>query len=388
MKRIVLLGLGAFVVASDGTLVIGLLRQVADTLSVSISAAGQAVTLFAVVYAIGSPLLVRALRGARPGRVLVGALTLFIGANAMTGAAPSLGFLLAARVLAAACAGVFMPLAALVAARTVPSGKEGRALAVVVGGASAATAIGVPLGTFVGGALGWRTAFYAIAVVTTLVAVALWLEPDPLEHAMTQPVQQERRAEALLILATTLVWAAGSFTFFTYIAVVLHRTATIGTTGLALYLLVFGLTGIGGAAASGWLTDVKGAFTAVSLALVVVAVGLTAFGAIAVLGDGRSTGLSALAIVIYGLGTWAVTPPQQKRLVGLGNSEFLLSLNASALYGGVAVGSFLGGLLLTGTGGIARLCFVGAALEGTALVIAALAHGFNAQLKLRPSAPR
>jgi predicted MFS family arabinose efflux permease len=370
MKRIVLLGLGAFVVASDGTLVIGLLRQVAATLSVSVSTAGQAVTLFALVYAIGGPLLVRALRRARPERVLVGALALFVGANAMTGAAPSMGFLLGARVLAAACAGVFMPLAALVAARTVPGEKEGRALAIVVGGASAATAIGVPLGTFVGGAFGWRTSFYAIAVVTAIVAVALWLEPSA-EHVAPEPVQQERPVEALLTLATTLVWAAGSFTFFTYIAVVLHRTAAIGTTGLALYLLVFGLTGIGGAAASGWLTDMKGAFTALSLALVMVAAALTALGAIALLGSGRSAGLSALAVAVYGVGTWAVTPAQQKRLVGLGNSEVLLSLNASALYGGVAVGSIVGGFLLTGAGGIARLCFIAAGLEVTALVVAA-----------------
>ena len=176
MKRIVLLGLGAFVVASDGTLVIGLLRPVAATLGVSVSSAGQAVTLFALVYAIGGPLLVRALRRTRPEGVLVAALALFVAANALTGAAPSMGFLLVARGLAAACAGVFMPLAALVAARTVPGEKEGRALAIVVGGASAATAIGVPLGTFIGGS--WpRTAFFAIAVVTAVVAIALCLEP-------------------------------------------------------------------------------------------------------------------------------------------------------------------------------------------------------------------
>jgi predicted MFS family arabinose efflux permease len=186
------------------------------------------------------------------------------------------------------------------------------------------------------------------------------------------------------------VWAAGSFTFFTYIAVVLHRTAAIGTTGLALYLLVFGLTGVGGAAASGWLTDVKGAFTALSLALVMVAIALTGLGAIALFGSGRSIGLSALAIAIYGIGTWAVTPAQQKRLVGLGNSEVFLSLNASALYGGVALGSILGGFLLSGTDGtdgIARLCFVAAALEVTALVIAALARRITAQPAPHQSAP-
>src|SRR4051812_1061602 len=90
MRRIALLGLGAFVVASDGTLVIGLLRQVADSLDVSASAAGQAVTVFAAAYAIGGPLLVHGLRRARPERVLAGSLALFIVANLGTAAASSL----------------------------------------------------------------------------------------------------------------------------------------------------------------------------------------------------------------------------------------------------------------------------------------------------------
>jgi DHA1 family inner membrane transport protein len=369
MRRIALLGMGAFVVATDGTLVIGLLRQIARSLNVSAGAAGQAVTVFAAVYAVGGPLLVRALRRRRLERVLVGALALFVAANAMTAAASSLATLLMARALAAACAGVFMPLAALVAARTIAPERQARALAVVVGGASAATAIGVPLGTFIGASFGWRTAFYAIAVATALVVVGLWFALEPRECEASRTVPPARRAEVVLTLATTLVWAAGSFTFFTYIALVLHKTAAVGASGLALYLLLFGLGGVGGAAASGWLTDRKGSLIALTLALVIVAAALGALGAVAAFGSSQGALLSAIAIAAYGVGTWAVTPPQQKRLIGRGQDGVLLSLNASALYGGVALGSFLGGVLLSGTHSIARVCFVAAALEVGALVI-------------------
>jgi predicted MFS family arabinose efflux permease len=205
MKRIALLGMGAFIVASDGTLVIGLLRQIASSLDVSASAAGQTVTVFAAVYALGGPLIVRALRKVRTERVLVGALALFVATNTMTAAAPSLAFLLFARVLAAVCAGVFTPMAALVAARTVTHERQGRALAVVVGGASAATAIGVPLGTYVGGAFGWRSVFYAIAVLTTLVDIGLWFALEPGEGLETEPVVTAQRAPVVLTLATTLL---------------------------------------------------------------------------------------------------------------------------------------------------------------------------------------
>src|SRR5205085_4364894 len=165
-RGLAVLALGAFVVAADGTLVVGLLRQIARSLEVSPATAGQALTVFGAVYALGAPLIVRAARAVRPERLAAAALALFAVGNALTAAAPSYAALLGARALAAACAGVFMPTAALVAARAASEERRGRALTVVVGGSSAATALGVPLGTFVGGAVGWRAIFYAVAIAS------------------------------------------------------------------------------------------------------------------------------------------------------------------------------------------------------------------------------
>src|SRR6266567_9297902 len=88
-RRVALLALGSFVVASDGTLVVALLRQIASTLSVSPAAAGQAVTVFAAGYALGAPLLIRAARRAPQERLIAGTLGVFVLANAATAAAPS-----------------------------------------------------------------------------------------------------------------------------------------------------------------------------------------------------------------------------------------------------------------------------------------------------------
>src|SRR5438067_11463106 len=130
-----------------------------------------------------------------------------------------------ARILAAACAGVFMATAAALAARTVAQHRRGRALATVVGGASIATALGVPLGTLLGGVLGWRTIFYGIAVLTALVTVAISTLPSNQDLSRAPSQTTLRRVDVLLTLGTTLLWATGSFTFFTYAAVVLHHTA-------------------------------------------------------------------------------------------------------------------------------------------------------------------
>jgi predicted MFS family arabinose efflux permease len=295
---------------------------------------------------------VRAAHVVRPERLAAGALALFAVANAATAAAPSYAALLGARVLAAACAGVFMPTAALVAARAAGEERRGRALAIVVGGSSAATALGVPLGTLVGGAVGWRAVFYAVAIASALIAAAatsLRTEAPPAAPA---------RAGVPLTLATTLLWATGSFTFFTYVAVVLARRASVGTAGLAAFLLLFGLVGIAGAAAAGRLTDARGPITPLVGALLLVTVALAGLA----VATGRVA--AAALVALYALGTWAVTPPQQHRLVAAGgDTGFLLSLNASALYAGVALGSGLGGAILAATGSIAALCGVAAGLE-------------------------
>ena len=331
---------------------VGLLREIAASLAVSPAAAGQAVTVFAAVYAVGVPLLIRAARHAGRERVLVVALALFAVANAATAAAPSLAALLGARILAAACAGVFMATATAIAADTLRPERRGRSLAIVVGGASAATALGVPLGTLLGGAVGWRTTFYGIAALTILVTVGTAVALPPSRGV--QPVTAQRTLlspRVLLTLGTTLLWASGSFTFFTYIAVVLSGTASISSSGLAGFLLLFGVAGVGGAGLAGWLTDTKGALPTLVGALALVVVSLAGLGITAAFAGGAvAIAGSAASVAGYGIGTWAVTPPQQHRLLqGGGENRLLLSLNASAIYAGVAIGSALGGAILAHT---------------------------------------
>ncbi len=374
-RRLVLLALGAFVVAGDGTLVVGLLPEIARSIRASSSVAGQAVTVFAVVYAFVAPLIVRATRRAPQKRILISTLALFTVANAATAAAPSPAALLASRAFAAGCAGVFMPTAAAAAAAIGSPRREARALAVVVAGASAATVLGVPLGTFAGGAIGWRPVFYAVAALTTLITVAMTALSPIGEQASREMVPSlVWRRGVLVTLVITLLWATGSFTFFTYVGIVLHRAAGVGAPGLAGLLLVFGLAGIAGAGASGRVADTQGPLAATRGALAILAVAL---GGLALISPtpGRGTAVIATAVVMaaYGFGTWAVTPPQQQRLISYGGDErFLLSLNASTLYCGVALGSATGGLTLALTGNTAVVCVLAAAFTVVALAVSTL----------------
>ena len=218
-RRLALLASGSFVVATDGTLIVGLLRRVAADLSASPSATGQSIAVFALAYAAGAPLLIVLTRRLRQDRVLLAALILFAGANLATALAQSLASLLAARVLAGASAGVFTPTAAALAA-VGPGQRRGRALAFVVSGASAAAIVGVPLGTILGVYLGWRSAFFLVVAMTLALIVALAKGVDRSEGSprLDSSAYPPRR-RLLMTLMVTLLWAAGSFTFFTYFAV-------------------------------------------------------------------------------------------------------------------------------------------------------------------------
>ncbi len=370
-KRIAFLTLAAFVVASDATLVAALLRQIASTLSASPAAAGLTVTAYAAGYALLAPLIIRAARRVSQERLMAGSLGVFAAANAATAAAPSLAALLGARIAAGACGGAFMAVATATAAGSVAPGHRGRALAVIVGGSSAGTALGVPLGTVAGGAIGWRPAFFGITAVAALAAAVTAAFPPHQEGRDAPATVPIPRGAVLVTLATTLLWATGSFTFFTYVGVVLHQTASVGASGLAGFLLVFGLAGLAGAAASGWLADKASPLPALVGGLTLTALSLAGLGVIAAVTAGHAAVLaSGAAIASYGFGTWAITPPQQQRLLSSGgNNRLMLSFNATALYAGVGLGGAIGGLTLTLSRSTAAVCWTAAGIELAALTL-------------------
>ncbi len=144
--RALVLALATFAISTGTFIVTGLIPGVASDLSVSVGTAGHLVTIFAVAYALSSPVLVALTGRVARRRLLVSTLTLFALANVAAAAAPTLSLLLATRVASACCAAICMPVAIATAAQFAPPGHKGRALSVVVGGISAAWVLGVPLG--------------------------------------------------------------------------------------------------------------------------------------------------------------------------------------------------------------------------------------------------
>ena len=378
-KWLLALAIASFVVTTDGTLVIGLLGKIAVDVHSSPAATAQAVTVFALTYAGGGPVLIALTRRWPQRRLLLTALFGFAVSNIATAAASSLLTLLVARGVAGAAAGVVMPTAAAIASTAAPTEERGRALGFVVGGASAAAVVGVPLGALTGVYLSWQIAFLVVSTIgLTLVAVlgARW----PFDDRTEPPVRSVRRSPggAGSVLIVTLLWAAGSFAFFSYLTLVLNTAAAIGGIGIAIYLVVFGIAGVLGALTSGRATDAYLPAHVVAIALALVAAAELGLALMAALDAPHLTAIVVTGILIatYAAGTWAVTPPQQHRLLAThpDNSRLLLSLNASALYTGVATGTAIGGAVISTSHSIVALCLGGASFQIAALLVLALSE--------------
>ncbi|GAA3470466.1 MFS transporter [Nonomuraea roseola] len=343
------LALGTFAVGTDAFVVAGFLPEMAASLHVSEAAAGQSVTVFAAAYAIGSPVLAT-LTARLPRRwLLVGALVVLGLANLGSALAPSLPVLIATRVLAALGAAAYTPNAGAVAASLVRPESRARALAVVVGGLTIATALGVPLGNVAAQWLGWRSALGLVAVLSVVVAAGVfaimpWLPGGPRVPLRTR-LAVLRHPAVVRVLPLTVLGMGAAYTAYAYSVPALEG---VGVSAIGLMLFLYGVGAVTGNLLSGYATDRWGARRVLTIGYALMALTMGVLAWLAASGAVIPVGVGAL-MVVWGASSWCQTPPQQHRLISAspGEAALLVSLNSSAIYAGIGLGTVLGGLTLT-----------------------------------------
>lgn len=373
-KRLLVLASGMFAIGTDSFVVAGVLPQVSASLGVSVALAGQMVTLYALSYALLSPIIAAVAAHWPRKQLLLAGLAVFVVGNIVTAMAPSIGLVLASRVLAGLGAAMFSPTATATGASLVPPEQRGRALAIVVAGLSSATALGAPMGTFIGGWLDWRATMWFVAAVGMLAAVSVaWRLP---KIPTPPPVSLGRRlsplsdARVLLTLLTTWLVYAGLFLVYTYIGSSFDRATGGDTRVLAGLLLLWGVAATVGNLAAGRLTDRFGSRRIINASIAIVALDF------ALLPWTSVSLLTAVpALVIWGMCGWGLFVPQQHRLIGIAPSSapLLLGLNSAALYVGVSMSGLIGGAAITWFDSYA-LGLVGAVFIAAALIVAEWAH--------------
>ncbi|WP_438487738.1 MFS transporter [Streptomyces sp. S186] len=370
VRKVWLLTLGAFTLGLDAYVMAGLLPVIAADVGTRVSLAGQLVTVFTLAYAIAAPLVAGLLSGVRPRLLILAALAVFTLGNGLTALAPSLGTLLAARVVAGAGAGVYSALSTAAAAALVPEEKRGRALALVMGGMSAGTVLGVPVGVLLAEHTGWRATLW---LVTALGAVALGGLAALLPQVPAAPAVPVRARLAAIadrkvapVVTVSFLAAVASLGLYTYLAPVL--AAAGGVHEVAPYLWAWGAGGVLGSVLAGPLVDRTGrARTLAGGVLLVVA---AAQALLPTLADVALPGAVA-ALVAWGAAGWAFQVPQQHRLLRASEQRgtVALALNNSALYLGSAVGSALGGLALAAGLSPAALPWAAAGVAALGLLV-------------------
>ena len=378
--RLVVMALGTFAIGTGSFVLAGPLEAVARDLSVSVGTAGNLVTVFAITYAVSSPVLVTLVGSAAPRRVLVAAMAVFVLGNAAAVAAPTFGLLVLCRIFAACGAAVFTPTALAVAAGLASPQERGRSLSIVTGGITISFVIGIPLGSIIGTYSGWRMTFVMVAVLGVVALVGIRaLLPDvegPPVVGFGDRVYALGRPAVLVVLCLTTLGLMGGFVVFTYLGPLLARITGFGGAGVSGLLFLFGVAAIFGNSLGGYGADRFAYARLMTVILILLSLALLGFSVLVMLSGSALAVPGTLAVLaLWGVAGFAFVPLQQYRVVQLApqTRNVALSLNASAIYLGQGTGAGLGALAL-GYGSLASLGWTGSICVLAALAVLILTN--------------
>ena len=349
-RRVFLLALGTFAIGTDAFIIAGVLPEISTNLSSSLGATGLVVSVFSLAYAVGSPVVSSLSIRWRRSTVLIGGLGVFAFANLLSAASPTLGILLASRVLAALAAGLVAPASYALAATFGTSRNRGKNLAVIAAGFTGAMVLGVPIGVFLSQYGGWRSSLIFVAALGAIAAVSmLWAgvpesQAQKAAAALHDQLRVVAKTKTIFVLAPFLIWSIANFGLYTFIAAILRRSLPV--TVVPFLLLLFGLGAVAGNFIGGVLSDRFGTRrpTISCLTLLIFALAGIEFTNSSLVAAGVN--MIAWAILMAALFTL-----QQQRaiLVDPAQSNLLLALNNSALYLGASIGSAAFGMIISAT---------------------------------------
>ncbi|MBO9712316.1 MFS transporter [Sphingomonas sp.] len=366
------LAIGAFGIGVTEFTPMGLLPVIATDLGVSIPTAGLLVSAYAIGVLVGAPLMTLT-TGRVPRRtLLIGLAGIFTLGNLLASVSDSYAMLLAARIVTSFNHGAFFGVGSVVAAGLVPADKRAGAVATMFMGLTIATIGGVPLATWAGELLGWRTVFAGIAAIGLATMVALRLFVPALPGNEGGDVKAELRVLArgpvLFALALTTVGFSAMFTVFTYIAPILREAAHASSAMVTLTLVLFGV----GLTAGNWLGG-KFADKSVERALVTMTAALAVLLVLFAAGM-HSLWIAMLLTPLWGVASFALVPPLQMRVMDAASDapNLASAMNIGAFNLGNAIGAAIGGEVIRAGLGYPAVSLAGAvaALAGLAMVLA------------------
>jgi DHA1 family inner membrane transport protein len=371
------LAMASFGIGTTEFVIMGLLPDVAGDLAVSIPKAGLLVSGYALGVTFGAPIVAVATARMDRRRALLLLIGIFILGNLFCAVAPSYGLLMVARIATAFCHGAFFGLGAVVAAQVVPADKRVRAIAVMFAGLTLANVLGVPFGTALGEALGWRATFWAVVGIGIIAATALcaWLPRGLLAPAasLMQEARSLGRAQVLLAMLISLLASASLFSVFTYIAPILENVTGESPHQVTWALVIFGAGLTLGNLVGGRLGDWQ-------LMPSVIAIFILLIGVLCVFTiTDRVPWLALSTLFVWGSLTFALVSPLQTRVMNEASAapNLASTLNQGAFNLGNASGAFAGGVALSHGVAYGSIPWIGAGLAAAGLVFSLLSYALD-----------
>ncbi len=377
------LAVASFGIGSTEFIIMGLLPNVAADLGVSIPRAGLLVTGYALAVTVGAPLVAIATSRMPRRATLLLLMGLFILGNALCAVAPGYWLLMSARVVTALAHGAFFGIGSVVATQVVPRNQRAQAIALMFTGLTLANVLGVPFGTLLGQAYGWRSAFYAVTAIGVIAAAAVFkwvpaVAADPSANLLRE-FRTLRRPQVLLAMLISTLSSVSLFTVFTYIAPLLEDVTAMSAHGVSIVLLLIGVGLTLGNFVGGRLADwrlmpaLAGLF--VMLALVLIVLHETIVSAVP----------AVITLMIWGGVAFALVAPLQMRVVdeAVDAPNLASTLNQGAFNLGNAIGASLGGLAITSGLGYRDLPWVGAGVAVLALGVTLFSTSLERSTKTR-----
>jgi DHA1 family inner membrane transport protein len=372
----------AFAIGTSEFVIAGILPPVADDLGISIPTAGLLVSLYALGVAVGGPFLSLFTSSLSKKKLILTYISIFTIGHVVCALAPSYGVLLALRFSIALVHGAFFGTAMVAGTSLVPEKKRGAAVALLLAGLTVANIVGVPIGTWIGGALGWRWTFWAVAILSAagLVLVAAFVPLDKGGPTAKDNVVRELKAltrepvfMSLLIIVSQTV---GQFALFTYISPVLTEVSGIPVGWVPVLLMLFGIGSTIGVLVGGRLADWKLMPSLVGI----LAAQLVVYTLMALF-VGHAIAM-AMLVLLWAALAFAFGAPVQTRILNNARDAPMLASNLipSAFNIAIAAGAWLGGAMIEGGASYAALPWVGTASVAVALAIAIISWRLGAEV--------
>jgi len=343
---LLVLALSSFAIGTTEFVIMGLLPEVAADLSVTIPEAGWLVTGYALAVALGAPVMAVSTARLKRRSALIMLMAFFVAGNLLCAIAPNYWVLMIARIVTALCHGAFFGIGSVVAANLVSEDRRARAVALMFTGLTLANVLGVPLGTAIGQAYGWRSTFGVVTVIgiVTIAGLIAILPRDRQEEqsSILREIAALRNGRLWMALSVTVFFSASMFTLFTYIAPLLRDVTGVSPEGVTWTLFLIGVGLTVGNLIGGKLADWR---LGTALAAIFAAIALTSA---IFFYTSRFFIPAEITLFLWASATFAAVPALQVGVVGFGRDapNLVSTINIGAFNTGNALGAWVGGMVI------------------------------------------